>query len=494
MYVESILKTLAACMALLVIILVYRAGIKQFVKQEAAKLWVAAGIFTLFNLVLIGFNQVIVIEDTAVRYVDSVVLELLWWISLYYLTNQIIQYWIWEKLYIQKGIVFSRVFHDMVSMLVLLFIITGVIYFVFNKSVFGIFTASGVLVIIIAYSAQSFLGDVFSGLELNVSKEFVVGDWIKVNDHIGKVVQINWHFVKLVTKEHNTLSFANSIITKLPITNLSRPTPMRGIVVNIPVHDETSPAEFKEILLTAASQSTKILKNPPPEASLVRFQEHDNLYQLFYHTHEMEEYAVSDEVLSIVWYMCRRKNIRTSTNDYIPVTMPTLAQIIAFLKQTDLFSKLKKDELGQLAISALSQLYGPPERLLEQGQANTSLFLIYKGSVDIVLANEEAGPLYVATLGPGHYFGEMSLLTGEPCNASVYLREEGIIIEITHEAMASLFAKKPELVTTISKEVIQRKEQNEALQASYARHEAEPSKTLIDRMVEQVKSFFKNKT
>lgn len=489
MYIESIVKTLISCVAILAVILIYRISVHQLVKTTAEKLWFAIGLFIVLSMANLFFLQSSPATNNDFRYFTLLTFELLWWLSLYYLINQMIQHWFWENLYIKQGITYSRVFHDLISIFLFILVLIAIIHFVFNKSVYGLFAASGVLVIVVAYSAQVYLSDVFAGFELQSSKEFVVGDWIKFNDQVGKVVQINWQYVKLMTRENNQLSIANSIISKAVITNLSKPTPERAVSMTIPLFDNTPPASFKQCLIQAALQSPHVLKSPAPVASLLDLQKDNANYRLTYYTQEIDESLVNNNILSALWYIARRKQIKITPKELTSIALPEMKAIEAFLKKTDLFQNLSQEEIQHLATHAISHEYGPPERLLEQGQSNSSLFLIYSGAVDVYLT-DEIPSVYVATITSGDYVGEMSFLTGEICSASVYIKEESIILEITHDNIAELFAKKPSLVKKISEVMMTRKTQDTELHIEAAKIKPAESHHLIDRLMEQIKLFF----
>jgi CRP-like cAMP-binding protein len=115
------------------------------------------------------------------------------------------------------------------------------------------------------------------------------------------------------------------------------------------------------------------------------------------------------------------------------------------------------------------------------------------GTVEVYITTPTQEQVIVTTLVAGQYFGEMSLLTGEPVSASVILKTESSIIEINHENMETLFAQRPELMSKMSEVVVLRKLQNENVRASLSHEDHKEQKTLISRMTERVRSFFKNK-
>ncbi|CEG58547.1 mechanosensitive ion channel family protein [Legionella fallonii] len=501
MDINEIIKIIGLIIAISVIIFFYDQLLKKFISNIATKkLWFASGVFALFSLILLFAPFTFVASESELNVSTvKIIVQCFWWLSLNLLTNQLLEYLLWNKFFLNKGIVISKILRDLVSAALLIVVVAAIMHFVFLKSVFGIFTASGVMAIILGYSAQATLSDIFAGLGLNTSKQFNKGDWIKFNDGNlqrppGMVVDINWRFVNLFTLDNNHLSIPNSVISKLQITNLSQPEPMHGVLLTIPVQDQVSPELFKKILLSAAYQSPKVERIPPPIATLSEVRSSEYIYQLTYFTKQMHEALVNDEILSIVWYQCRRKGVKIVSEEGIQLLEPPSQELLEdFLLQTDLFHSLGKDEAALLAANALVHYYGPPEMILEYGQENSSLFIIYSGKIDVYISKDILEEHWVATLGAGDYFGEMSLLTGDRCSASMTVRTEATIIEITHNNMKHLFKQKPELMEKMSEVVVIRKHLNEDISASKAPKKQVVHQTLIDRMVEKVRHFFKHK-
>jgi len=55
-------------------------------------------------------------------------------------------------------------------------------------------------------------------------------------------------------------------------------------------------------------------------------------------------------------------------------------------------------------------------------------------------------PVRLATIEPGGYFGEMSLMTGEPRSATVTALTEARLLEVGKEAFGRILAAQPDLV------------------------------------------------
>src|SRR6476469_7282296 len=66
-------------------------------------------------------------------------------------------------------------------------------------------------------------------------------------------------------------------------------------------------------------------------------------------------------------------------------------------------------------------------------------------------------PKTINTLGENDFFGEMSLLTGEPRSASVVAEEETEVLRIEKDAMKTIFENNPTLVQSICELIEERR-------------------------------------
>ena len=84
------------------------------------------------------------------------------------------------------------------------------------------------------------------------------------------------------------------------------------------------------------------------------------------------------------------------------------------------------------------------------------MFVIIRGSVKVQLP-EGVGFRTINQLGPNDFFGEMSLLTGEPRSATVVAEEETEVMQIRKPAIKPLFEANPELMAAMSSIVDERR-------------------------------------
>jgi CRP-like cAMP-binding protein len=89
-------------------------------------------------------------------------------------------------------------------------------------------------------------------------------------------------------------------------------------------------------------------------------------------------------------------------------------QLVDTLSGLALFADLTRPQLEQVAHRMTEDSYPAGQRILRQGFTGSGFFVILEGEVAISIDGEER-----ARLGKGDFFGEMSVLLGEPPIADV---------------------------------------------------------------------------
>jgi len=89
------------------------------------------------------------------------------------------------------------------------------------------------------------------------------------------------------------------------------------------------------------------------------------------------------------------------------------------LRAVPTFSSLSEDELTRLGDAFEERQSSAGTRLTLEGASGYSFFVIESGTAEV----ERAGEV-LKTLGPGDFFGEAAILTGERRNATVTARTD----------------------------------------------------------------------
>jgi CRP-like cAMP-binding protein len=119
---------------------------------------------------------------------------------------------------------------------------------------------------------------------------------------------------------------------------------------------------------------------------------------------------------------------------------------------------LDQSDLVALARRALVVDRPSGTELIHEDGADASLFIIVDGEVEVTTGDPKHGK-HIATLGPGAFFGEMSLMTGERRSATVRALTDVKVLEITASAIAPFLEASPELVERFAKVLKKRQEE-----------------------------------
>src|SRR4029453_3917212 len=99
--------------------------------------------------------------------------------------------------------------------------------------------------------------------------------------------------------------------------------------------------------------------------------------------------------------------------------------IVEALGRTDIFAGLSKKPLSSIASQARLVHHQPGKDITEQGGGAAGFHLIKEGA-----ASAPGGSHDRPTLGPGDYFGEISMIDGQPRSATVHADTEMTTISI----------------------------------------------------------------
>ncbi len=92
----------------------------------------------------------------------------------------------------------------------------------------------------------------------------------------------------------------------------------------------------------------------------------------------------------------------------------TPSQLVDTLSGLTLFADLSRPQIEQVAHKMTEESYPTGQRILRQGFTGTGFFVILDGEVAIKIDGKE-----ITRLSKGDFFGEMSILLGEPPVADV---------------------------------------------------------------------------
>ncbi len=108
-------------------------------------------------------------------------------------------------------------------------------------------------------------------------------------------------------------------------------------------------------------------------------------------------------------------------------------------------------DIGKLARLGVAKKYGIDEFFCNEGDPGYEMFILLKGKVGIYISSIDGDQIKVAELGPGDFFGEMSLLESMPRSASAQALEETIVIILNQNNFSEVISQMPDLAYRIMK-------------------------------------------
>jgi CRP/FNR family cyclic AMP-dependent transcriptional regulator len=91
---------------------------------------------------------------------------------------------------------------------------------------------------------------------------------------------------------------------------------------------------------------------------------------------------------------------------------------------------------------ALGKVYLDGDAIVRQGEVGDCMYVVQGGKVEVVLGAED-GEHYLATLGPGDFFGEMALFEKEVRSATVRARGEARVLKIDKKTLLRRITEDP---------------------------------------------------
>jgi CRP/FNR family transcriptional regulator/CRP/FNR family cyclic AMP-dependent transcriptional regulator len=120
---------------------------------------------------------------------------------------------------------------------------------------------------------------------------------------------------------------------------------------------------------------------------------------------------------------------------------------VATLRRVPFFSILPEDELTGLAERMRSRQYRAGHIIFHQDDPGTTLHIISSGLVKLALTSQEGREVTVGILGPGEFFGDLSLLDGGPRSASAAALEATETLTLDREPFVAILARHPEVAS-----------------------------------------------
>ena len=328
-------------------------------------------------------------------------------------------------------------------------------------------TTSAILTAVLAFSMQETLGNVLGGLVLQLDRSLRAGDWVRVDDVSGRIVEITWRHTAIETRNGETVVVPNGWMMKNRFTVIgTRSAPdapwRRWIRLNVDL--ASPPAEVCRVLEEAVRDAAidNVARMPPPSAVLLELGPRHGAYALRYWMHDRgPDDATDSRVRLHVVAALERHGMRLGVpyqeelalrdDDALRAARAAAEQArrLSALESVALFAPLGAAERVALAGHLVYAPFVAGDVLTRQGAIAHWLYLVVSGTADVWYETAE-GRRPVGELGPGEVFGEMGLMTGEPRRATVTARTDVVCYRLDKAGFAAVLHRRPDIAESIS--------------------------------------------
>jgi CRP-like cAMP-binding protein/thioredoxin reductase/Fe-S-cluster-containing hydrogenase component 2 len=118
-------------------------------------------------------------------------------------------------------------------------------------------------------------------------------------------------------------------------------------------------------------------------------------------------------------------------------------RIQELLPKLPLLARGTETQLRELLLAANFHHVAPAGIVFRQNDYSESLYMIMEGTLEVLAKLDGAPPVSVATLGPGEFFGEMSLISGRRRSATIRAVSNAFLCEVDRKAMLKFIHTAP---------------------------------------------------
>lgn len=338
--------------------------------------------------------------------------------------------------------------------------------------------STAVVTAVAAFAMQDTLGNILSGLALQLDHSIHKDDWIEIDTIGGRVIEVQWRHtaIRALTGERVLIPNSHLMRSQVMLTRDSS-TLSRLRTVKFYCGFEVPPARvIAEVEGTFANaQTLGVAQTPETTCALTNFADGVIEYCVRYWLTDPESPGGTDSLVRQHLYAIFRRNnwhmaapareLRAGSDSRrraVDALQREADTRIAALENLPFFSLLTGEELQQLSTQMHTTPYVAGSLITRQGELGDCLYILVSGQIDVWLEDgNKRHPL--AVLDPVQIMGEMSLLTGEPRSATLTARSDVECHILGQDSFQTVLRNRPELAESFAQLLTERGQQRAAL-------------------------------
>jgi len=136
--------------------------------------------------------------------------------------------------------------------------------------------------------------------------------------------------------------------------------------------------------------------------------------------------------------------------------MSTMVSNLELIRRVPLFSMLTADQAESVASGVVKRRFKRGECIVEQGKKSNALWIILTGRARVVTTDSRGREVILATMHPGDYVGEMSLIDDAPHSATVSAEVQTDVLTLGRREFAHCLPENSSVAYAVMRGLVQR--------------------------------------
>jgi len=347
-------------------------------------------------------------------------------------------------------------------------------------------TTSAILTAVLAFAMQDTLGNVLSGLAIQLDNSVQVGDWVQLDHTSGRVIDIRWRSTLIETRNWETVVVPNSLMMKASVAIVGRregqPQQWRRIL-SFQVDPGVPPArvistvedEMRELAIP------NVARTPAARCILFGFVQGNLQYQLRYFLTDLAEDDGTDSMVRVhLFVTLQRAGIRVAEPQHTihavqrdeahaeTVRRREMTRRMQALANITFFAAVPEAQRAEVAERLQYAPFARGDIITKQGNAAHWLYIVGYGEAEVVYEPPQGSPRVIGKVSAGEIFGEMALLSGEARSATVIAKTDVECYRLDRASFQDLLSARPELAEEVKRVMGPRNTDLEKARAAFA--------------------------
>lgn len=336
-------------------------------------------------------------------------------------------------------------------------------------------TTSAIITGIVAFSMQDTLGNILGGIALQLDNSVQIGDWIRVDDTRGEVIEVHWRHTAVRTNNGNVVVIPNSVLVKSKVDVFcSQMHRHFRRWVYFPVQLQISPQSVIPVIEKTIREADipYVAPQPAPQCVVMDYNNGVAQYALRYWLTDPRHDDTTDSTVRVHIYSALLRNGMQLARPYLDTHLTAesaerqavlheqeVQQRLQLLVGVEIFSSLNQGELRELAESLHDAPFIKGDVMTRQGAVAHWLYFLVQGEADVWLELPGNQRRHLSSLQAGSVFGEMGLITGEPRRTTVTARTDALCYRLDKASFQKIIQARPEIAEECARTIAERARQ-----------------------------------